>query len=205
MLAVLSGSGHDNPRRTTGSGTRRARLRLRRRRTKSFEFVHPACLDSITYLPSGRDYSAYIPDHGYFRRHCPHRAGDGPRPVGQASTRPLVSGRSVRRGSRVKRDFACTLTGAFPPVLVALRAQSRLGREGRTRTLSEPSPAPNASWTFSFGDAFLGLRQTSCLPVSDLSALGALYLLIDHHWLSHVVSSASRLWSKEFPNDTMAA
>lgn len=42
--------------------------------------------------------------------------------------------------SRVKRDFACTLTGIFPPVLVVLRAQSRLGLEGRTRTLSGPSP-----------------------------------------------------------------
>ena len=47
--------------------------------------------------------------------------------------------------SRVKRDFACTLTGAFPPVLVVLRAQSRLMLEGRARTLSGPSPgqAPN--------------------------------------------------------------
>ena len=35
---------------------------------------------------------------------------------------------------------ACTLTGTFPPVLVALRARSRLGLEGRTRTLSGPSP-----------------------------------------------------------------
>jgi len=42
--------------------------------------------------------------------------------------------------SRVKRDFACTLAGAFPPVLVALRAQSRLRLEGRARTLSGPSP-----------------------------------------------------------------
>ena len=59
---------------------------------------------------------------------------------GQAPAWPLVSDRSVRSGSRVKRDFACTLTGAFPPVLVALRAQSRLRLEGRTRTLSGPSP-----------------------------------------------------------------
>ena len=59
---------------------------------------------------------------------------------GQAPAWPLVSGRSVRSGSRVKRDFACTLTGALPPALVALRAQSRLGLEGRTRTLSGPSP-----------------------------------------------------------------
>jgi hypothetical protein len=59
---------------------------------------------------------------------------------GQAPAWPLSSGRSVRRGSRVKRDFACTLAGAFPPVLVVLREQSRLGLEGRTRTLSGPSP-----------------------------------------------------------------
>jgi hypothetical protein len=32
---------------------------------------------------------------------------------GQAPAWPLVSDRSVRSGSRVKRDFACTLTGAF--------------------------------------------------------------------------------------------
>jgi hypothetical protein len=59
---------------------------------------------------------------------------------GQAPAWPLVSDRSVRSGSRVKGDFACTLTGAFPPVLVILRAQSRLELEGRTRMLSGPSP-----------------------------------------------------------------
>jgi hypothetical protein len=59
---------------------------------------------------------------------------------GQAPAWPLVSDRSVRSGSRVKREFACTLAGVFPPVLVALRSQSRLRLEGRTRTLSGPSP-----------------------------------------------------------------
>jgi hypothetical protein len=59
---------------------------------------------------------------------------------GQAPAWPMVSDRSARRGSRVKRDLACTLTGSFPPVLVALRPQSRLMLEGRTRTLSGPSP-----------------------------------------------------------------
>jgi hypothetical protein len=58
-----------------------ARSRLRRRETAFFEFVHSTCLDSITYLPTGRDHSAHIPDHGNFRRDCPHLAGDGPRPV----------------------------------------------------------------------------------------------------------------------------
>src|SRR5208282_314568 len=55
--------------------------RLRRRQTTSFEFAHAACLDSIAYLPGGRDRSAHIPDHEHFRRDRPHLAGDGPRPV----------------------------------------------------------------------------------------------------------------------------
>jgi len=42
--------------------------------------------------------------------------------------------------SGVKRDFACTLTRCLPPELVVLWQQSRLGLEGRTRTLSGPSP-----------------------------------------------------------------
>ena len=49
--------------------------------------------------------------------------------------------------SRVKRDFACTLTVGFPPVLVVLRAQSRLRLEGRTRTLSGPSLDPSPART----------------------------------------------------------
>ncbi len=53
---------------------------------------------------------------------------------------PYLLVRSVRRGSRVKRDFACTCTRHFSPVLVVLRSQSRLRLEGRTRTLSGPSP-----------------------------------------------------------------
>jgi hypothetical protein len=59
---------------------------------------------------------------------------------GQAPAWPLVSDRSVRRGSGVKRDFACTFTAHVSPVLVAPRSQSRLRLEGRTRTLSGPSP-----------------------------------------------------------------
>jgi hypothetical protein len=72
--------------------------------------------------------------------HGLHLAGAGPRPAGGRSCPTLNYQPSVRRGSGVKRDFACTLTGVFPPVLVALRAESRLGLEGRTRTLSGPSP-----------------------------------------------------------------
>ena len=50
--------------------------------------------------------------------------------------------------SGVKRDFACTLARHFPPVLVALRVQSRLSLEGRTRTLSGPSPDLSPTRTF---------------------------------------------------------
>jgi hypothetical protein len=67
-------------------------------------------------------------------------AGDGPRPVRAGSAWPLSSGRSVRRGSEVKRDFACTFTGHLLPVRVVLRSQSCLRLEGRARTLSGPSP-----------------------------------------------------------------
>jgi hypothetical protein len=69
---------------------------------------------------------------------------------GQAPAWPLVSDRSVRRGSRVKRDFACTFTWHFSPALVVLRSQSRLMLEGRTRILSGPSPdlSPASSCTF---------------------------------------------------------
>jgi hypothetical protein len=59
---------------------------------------------------------------------------------GQALAWPLVSDRSVRRGSRVKRDLACTYTSHTSPVPVAPRSQSRLRLEGRTRTLRGPSP-----------------------------------------------------------------
>jgi hypothetical protein len=60
---------------------------------------------------------------------------------GQAPAWPLVLAGVSAVVSRVKRDFACTLTSAFPSVLVVLQAQSRLGLEGRARTLSGPSPA----------------------------------------------------------------
>jgi hypothetical protein len=59
---------------------------------------------------------------------------------GQARAWPLVLPGVSAVVSRVKRDFAWTLTGTFQPVLVDLRGQSRLGLEGRTRTLSGPSP-----------------------------------------------------------------
>ena len=72
---------------------------------------------------------------------------------GQAPAWPLSSDRNVRRGSRVKRDFACTFTRHFSPVLVVLRSRSRFRLERRIRTPSGPSPdlspastlAPSAS------------------------------------------------------------
>jgi hypothetical protein len=115
------------------------RSRLRSPDVRSSEFVHPACADSIAHLAGGRDHSAYIPDHET-PRDCPHCAGDDPRPVRAGSAWPLVSDRSVRRGSGVKRDFACTFTRHFPSVVVVLHSESRLGLEGRTRKLSGSSP-----------------------------------------------------------------
>jgi hypothetical protein len=59
---------------------------------------------------------------------------------GQAPAWPLVPDRRGCRDSGVKRDFACTFTGPLPAVFVVLRPQSCLMLEGRTRTLSGPSP-----------------------------------------------------------------
>jgi hypothetical protein len=118
----------------------RARARFWRRHATSFEFVHLACLDSIVHLVSGQGHSGHIPDHGSFSRDRPQLAGDGPRPVRAGSAWPLVLTGVSAVVSRVKRDFACTWTGTFQPVLVTLRGQSRLGLEGRTRILSGPSP-----------------------------------------------------------------
>jgi hypothetical protein len=68
-------------------------------------------------------------------------------PAGRLPPGPLVSDRSVRRGSGVKRDFACTLTRRFH-VLVVRRSQLRLRLEGRTRTLSGASPDLEPSQDF---------------------------------------------------------
>ena len=58
---------------------------------------------------------------------------------GQAPAWPLSSDRSVCRGSRIKRDFACAFTRHFPPVLVVLRSQSRLGwRGGHVHSAGQP-------------------------------------------------------------------
>ena len=49
----------------------------------------------------------------------------------------------------------CTFTRLFSPVLVALRAQSRLRREGRARTLSGPSPELSPA---------RALASSACMP-----------------------------------------
>ena len=55
--------------------------------------------------------------------------------------RPLSSSDpSVRRDSRVKRDFVCMSTRHFSLYSLALRAQSRLMLAGRARPLRGPSP-----------------------------------------------------------------
>jgi len=87
--------------------------RLRRPPLLPSEFVQPACLDSITHPSDGQDHSAYIPDHG--NRQVTARTVQGMARVrsGQALAWPLSSDRSVRRGFRIKRDFACTFTRLF--------------------------------------------------------------------------------------------
>ena len=54
---------------------------------------------------------------------APHFAGDGPRPVraGSGLALVLLTGVSAEV-SGVKRDFACTFTRHFSPVLVARRS-----------------------------------------------------------------------------------
>ena len=107
---------------------------------RSSEFVLSTCMDSIAYPGAGRDYSAYIPDHEDCHVTARTLQGMARARSGQAPAWPLVSDRSARRGSRVKHDFACTLTRNFPSVLVVLRSQSCLRLEGRARILSGPSP-----------------------------------------------------------------
>ena len=128
--------------------------------------------DPIARPSDGRNHSAH-------HENCPVTArtlqGMARVRSGQAPAWPLFSDRSVRRGSRVKRDFACTFTRHFPPVLVVLRSQSRLRLEGRTRTLSGPSPdlspartlAPPASFRIhgvqGFSEQLSSARCASCL------------------------------------------
>jgi len=83
---------------------------------------------------SGR--SAVAPDTG---------SPDAPRAgEGQVPGLALVSCPRGRRGSRVKRGFACPLTRHVSPVLVVPRGQARLRLEGRPRTLARRVPRPGA-------------------------------------------------------------
>ena len=140
-------SDREFPCLTLRSGTYRARARLRSPVVRPSEFVASACVDSIAPFMGGSGHSAYIPDLGSCAVTACTLQGMARVRSGQAPAWPLVSGRSVRSGSRVKRDFPCTLTGALPPALVVLRAQSRLRLEGRARTLSGPSPDPSPART----------------------------------------------------------
>jgi hypothetical protein len=128
-LAVLPGSGRDNSRRTTRSGTWRVRSRLRRRAVRSSEFVHSACLHSIARLPSAE----IIPR--IFRIMDPSavsaRTLQGMARVrsGQAPAWPLASDRRRYRGSAVKGGRR-----SFPE-----ETRSALDGGGYRRTLSGPS------------------------------------------------------------------
>jgi hypothetical protein len=106
------------------------RSRLRRPPVRSSEFVHAACLDSIAHHPGGRDHSAYIPDDEQFL--CAAAPCRGWPASGPGRFRPgpwfLTGVSAVVSG--VKRDFACTLAGALPPVLVVLRGTVALEAGG---------------------------------------------------------------------------
>jgi hypothetical protein len=125
--------------------------RLHRPAAVVFCRSYASCKARADALSTAASDGLYPFVRGLARRLCPAAPGICPvtaRTVqgmarvrsGQAPAWPLVSDWSARRGSRVKRDFACTFTRPFPPVLVVLRSQSRLRLEGRARTLSGPSP-----------------------------------------------------------------
>ena len=120
------------------------RSRLRRPPLQSSEFVRSGCPDSIAHRPAAQDHSAYIPDHG----NCPVTActvqGMARVRTGQAPAWPLSSDRSVRRGSRVKHDFACTSTEHFPPVLVvpAVTVMLEAGGAGTDTQRAIPGSEP---------------------------------------------------------------
>ena len=113
MPAVLSASGRDTSLATTPSGTRRDRSRLRRSLLRSSEFgalppwtrsLIPRMAKIIPRIFRIMDTSAVTA-----------RTLQGMARVrsGQAPAWPLVSDRSVRRDSRVKRDFACPFPRHF--------------------------------------------------------------------------------------------
>ena len=121
-----------------------ASSRIRRPPLRSSEFVRSACPDSIAHSPLGQDHSAYIPDHG----NCPVTArtlqGMARVRSGQALAWPLVPDRSVRRGSRIKHDFAyvhqaISACARCPAVTVMLEAEGADTYAQRGIPGSEPS------------------------------------------------------------------
>src|SRR5439155_16995684 len=75
--------------------------------------------------------------HGVIGRAAPLGKG---RPPGLA----LAGCPRGRQRLQVKRDFACTFTRHFSPVLVVLPATVTLGWRGRPRTLARRVPRPGA-------------------------------------------------------------
>jgi len=106
----------------------------------------------------GHNHSAHIPAYGWLRRDCPHFEGDGPRPVRAGFGLALGSGRSVRRGSRVKRNFAFTFTcsstcAGCPAHTVTLEAGGADTYTQRAIPGSEPSQSRPCSRRCQDGDA----------------------------------------------------
>jgi len=131
---------------------RRMRPELRPARPPSLKVFKSVCdrlaasasswASSVPACYVAQDHPAYIPRSTLvLSRRRPARcrgwpaSGPGRLPPGPC----LLAGVSAEV-SGVKCDFACTLAGHFPPVLIVLRSRSRLRREGRARTLSGPSP-----------------------------------------------------------------
>ena len=138
-------------RRVSPGRTRRARPRATawtRRLSSASDALHEARADASSLAADGgMDLAGEALDDGCLfplvaarLRRAPVQGMARVR-SGQARPAPwLLTGVSAEV-SGVKRDVTCTLTRHFPPVLVALRARSHLRPEGRTRTLSGPSPA----------------------------------------------------------------
>jgi len=83
----------------------------------------------------------------FSRGDCPHRAGDGPRPVRAGSAWPLVSDRRGCRGLRRSRGGSrrCFLRSGFERIFGC-----PLTVEGHPRTLSGPSPDRSPARTLAF-------------------------------------------------------
>ena len=112
---------------------------------------------------------------------------------------PYLLVRSVRRGSRVKRDFACTFTRHLSPVLVVLRSQSRLRLEGRTRTLSGPSPDLSPPRLFHLLPGarpayYAVLRRAVCQPEKRKVDSSVLSLTTSFGLATSALTSANAAW-----------